>query len=149
MRGEGDSAIEWVVFDGVAGDEIVVGLAGVVADEDAAGVALDEVVGDGGEGDAHDVDAFAAVEVFAGFKGRLAGASSVDDIEEDIVVENVVALDDDVGGVGNEDTLVVGVLEGEAGDEYVTQARIVETIDIDGVGEDRWHRWWCNGDQCR
>ena len=42
---EGDAAVEGVVLDGVSGDDVVVGLAGVVAEEDSAGVAFDNVVG--------------------------------------------------------------------------------------------------------
>ena len=47
VRCEGDAAVEGVVLDGVSGDEVVVGLAGVIAEENSAGVTLDDVVGHG------------------------------------------------------------------------------------------------------
>jgi hypothetical protein len=66
VRCEHDSAGVGIALEEVSGDEIVVGLAGVVTDEETAGVVLGDVIGEGGPRDAHDVQAFATVEAFTG-----------------------------------------------------------------------------------
>ncbi len=133
MRGEHDSAGSQIVVDLIVDDEIVVGLAGVVADEDAAGVVLGDVVGDGGVGDSHDVDAFTAVELFAGLEVGDAGAGLSHDAC--VVAANAIAFEGNVGGVDEKGAFEFRVLEGEAGDDDVAEAGIVEAINKNAVGE--------------
>jgi hypothetical protein len=92
VRCHHDSAIEGIVLREVTCDEIVVGLAGVVAEENSAGVVRYDVIGNSGILDAEEMDSFATVEVFTGLEGRLAGAGDRFYIQACVVVEDMVFL---------------------------------------------------------
>ena len=74
MRGHGDAAGVAVVVDVVVLDEIGEAGAGFITDEHTAGVVFNEIAGDCGVIGGHEMDAFAAVHLLAGFKGGDAGA---------------------------------------------------------------------------
>ena len=69
MRSERDAAIVGVVLDGVPGDEVVVVGSGIVADQDAACVLIDQIIGHRGVCDATQVNAFTAVKTLTGHEG--------------------------------------------------------------------------------
>ncbi len=71
MRGECDSTIERVVLNDVSRNEIVIGLAGLIGEQDPTGVMLGSVIRQDGVVDRDEVDPFAAVLAFRSFEGRL------------------------------------------------------------------------------
>src|ERR1700728_3318718 len=117
MAGHGDSAGVGVIVDVVALDEIVADGAGFVRDENAAGVVVDFIAEDRGVVGGDEVNAFAAIHLLAGLPESDTGTHGGGGLEGFVVVVDVVAEEGDVGGVGDEDAFVVGVANGESGDE--------------------------------
>src|ERR1039458_9364101 len=72
MRSHDDPAVDRVIVYQVVRDQVVVGLAGIVADEYPSGVAKDDVVGHDRMIDSGQMDSLAAVVVFTGFERRQA-----------------------------------------------------------------------------
>jgi hypothetical protein len=70
MRRQRNPAIVNVIVGGITGDQIVMGGAGVVAEQDAAGVVLDQIPRDDRMIDAAEVDALAAIFPFLGLERR-------------------------------------------------------------------------------
>src|SRR3984885_3250600 len=81
------------------------------------------------------MDSFTAIEVLPSLKGWLTGAEVIINVEERVIVKNVIALDRQVRRVGYEKPFEVGVLESKAADQDIAETGIVESIDINGVGE--------------
>src|ERR1700720_4756279 len=69
MRSQYNSTIERILPDHVAHNQVVVGWAGVVADQNAVSVIVSDVAGDSGMIHPHDMESATAVEGFVGFKG--------------------------------------------------------------------------------
>ena len=90
MRGHGDAAVVHIVLDDIAADEIAAIDAGLIGDENSAGVVLYGVSNYRGVLVRHQVDALAAVISFAGFKGRQAGAGAAG--ERLVVVDDIDCL---------------------------------------------------------
>ena len=95
MGRQRDRAIVRVLPHDVSGDEVLAGESGIVADENAAGVVLDEIASNCRVRHPAQVDSFAAVEPFTSHKiGRQAWTGRRGaDIEASVVANHVVVPD--------------------------------------------------------
>ena len=83
--------------------------------------------------DAHQVDAFAAIEVFAGLEIRNPGTSGCRDIKCLVIVAHLVVPKGDERRIGHQDALELGVLNREPGDHDPAQAGMIFPIDVEAV----------------
>jgi hypothetical protein len=75
MRGKNDAALQRIVLDGVVDEQIVAAFRGLVADEDAVGIAGDSVAGHCGVYRSDEVKCATAITGFIGLEGRLSRAA--------------------------------------------------------------------------
>ena len=114
MRSQRDPAIERIVLHRVSHDQIVMRCARVVTQQNPARVILDQIIRDDRVIHAAQMNSLAAVEPLIRLKRRNVRAFGGVDIQIDIVLQNVIARDRNVRGVGNEDALEVRILHFEA-----------------------------------
>src|ERR1017187_3825779 len=110
MRSHDDPAVDRVIVYQVVRDQVVVGLAGIVADEYPSGVAKDDVVGHDRMIDSGQMDSLAAVVVFTGFERRQARTRERRNYQTLVIIEYPVTHDGDSGGVGDQDSFDFGIL---------------------------------------
>ena len=137
MRREHDSAIERVLPRNVEHDQVVVRLPGVVGHQEAIAIVLKNIVGHGGMTDAHEMESSTTIKAFVGLETRQARTRRSSRVECLVIVHHVVVPDRYGGRIGYKQSLEVGVLECEPRYDDVFQARVVEAINIDAVGEAR------------
>src|ERR1022692_55585 len=95
MRSHDDPAVDRVIVYQVVRDQVVVGLAGIVADEYPSGVAKDDVVGHDRMIDSGQMDSLAAVVVFTGFERRQARTRERRNCQTLVIIEYPVTHDGD------------------------------------------------------
>ena len=137
MRSQGDAAVEGILQNSIAGHQNVMGCAGVVAEQNTAGVMGDVVLGDRGMMHSAQMNAFAAIKSLCRFEGGNAGASQVRGIEALVVLSDRVAPDRDVRRIGDKDAFKVGVLNREAIDDNFAQTTMIDTVNVKAVGLSR------------
>lgn len=77
------------------------------------------------------MDALAAVEILRRLEVLLAGAQHIDRVEALVVVENAVACDRHPRRIRHHDSLEVGVLDSESGDDHAREAWVIDAVDVD------------------
>src|ERR1022692_4827094 len=135
MRSHDDPAVDRVIVYQVVRDQVVVGLAGIVADEYPSGVAKDDVVGHDRMIDSGQMDSLAAVVVFTGFERRQARTRERRNYQTLVIIEYPVTHDGDSGGVGDQDSFEFGILHLKPSHHNDGKARIIDTVDVDTVGQ--------------
>ena len=135
MRGQRNAAIQGVVVHRVAGDHVFRVHPGLIAEQYTAGVQVHFVVRYRHPERAYQVDSLAAVVAFAGFKRGLPGARAGGIVEALVVVGDMVTRNQTVGGVGDQNALVIGISDGEAGYQHIGQPAVIQSVDIHAVGQ--------------
>lgn len=133
VGGNGDSAVEGIFPHQVSRNQIVVNGGSIIADENSTAVSLHSVLVDGGIGNPDEMQTFAAVKGLRRLKWRYAGASALLDIERFIVVQDIVVRNRDIGGVGSQDALKIGIFGGEVLYNDSVQLSVVKAVDVYGV----------------
>jgi hypothetical protein len=115
-----------------AGNQVVVGRACFVAEENPTSVQRYVVVAHGRMVDPCKVNSFPAVEAFQGLESWYTGTPGGRQVL--VVTEDPVVPDRDVRRVGDKNSLEVGILDRESCDRDASQPVIIDTIDVDTVG---------------
>src|ERR1022692_2141292 len=135
MRSHDAPAVVRVIVYQVVRDQVVVGLAGIVADEYPSGVAKDDVVSHDRMIDSGQMDSLAAVVVFTGFERRQARTRERRNYQTLVIIEYPATHDGDSGGVGDQDSFEFGILHLKPSHHNDGKARIIDTVDVDTVAQ--------------
>ena len=135
MRRHHDSTIQRIVVNNVADDQVVVDLGRIVTGENSPSIISYQVVSNDRVIGAEKMDPFSAIKILSRFENRLAGARFLGRVEALIVVHHNVICHGDARGIGDQDSLEVGVLDCETRHDDIVQAGIVKTVDVDAIGK--------------
>jgi hypothetical protein len=109
------------------------GRTGFVAEQNPTRVQRYVVVAHGRSVDPGKVDSFPTVEAFQGFESWYTGTPGGRQVL--VVIEDPIVPDRDVRRVGDKNSLEVGALDRESCYRDASQPVIIDTIDVDTVGE--------------
>jgi hypothetical protein len=133
VRSQHESAVVRVVLRDISGERIIVRGARIVAEQNPSRIVLHQVVCNGGMIHPAQMDGLAAVESLGRLPRRYSRTRGSGWDEAFVVACDNIPLDRDEGSVGCQNSLEVGVLDGEPRDHHVAQPWIVESIDVNAV----------------